>query len=94
MDDFRAVDTLEAYAAAAAGFRGVTHDQVGIDHQVADRCRRPPCRRHGCNPHQARRDTVGSVSGAPMTRRPPPLLGVVGLVLWLNRIVLCSMLPF
>src|SRR5258706_16428385 len=37
---------------------------------------------------------VGSVSGALMTSRPPPLLGVVGLVAWLNRIVLCWMLPF
>src|SRR5882762_6761560 len=35
---------------------------------------------------------VGSVSGALMMRRPPPLLGVVGLVAWLNRIVLCWML--
>ena len=25
---------------------------------------------------------------------PPPLLGIVGLVLWLNRIALCWMLPF
>ncbi len=24
---------------------------------------------------------------------PPPLVGMVGLVLWLNRIVLCSMSP-
>src|SRR5260370_42110663 len=28
----------------------------------------------------------GSASGAPITRRPPPLVGSVGLVLWLNRI--------
>src|SRR5437660_4720323 len=32
---------------------------------------------------------VGSVSGALMMSRPPPLLGVVGFVAWLNRIVLC-----
>ena len=32
---FRSVDTLEADAAAGAGFRSVTHDEVGIDHQVA-----------------------------------------------------------
>jgi hypothetical protein len=36
---------------------------------------------------------VGSTSGAPITRRPPPLVGMVGLVLWLNRIELCSMSP-
>src|SRR5271165_3991133 len=30
----RAVDCLQAQAAAAAGFRGVAHDQVGIDDQV------------------------------------------------------------
>ena len=28
-----------------------------------------------------------------MMSTPPPLLGVVGLVLWLNRIALCWMLP-
>src|SRR6266403_2011507 len=33
---------------------------------------------------------IGSVSGALMIRRPPPLLGVVGLVAWLDRIVVCS----
>src|ERR1700756_695457 len=36
---------------------------------------------------------IGSVSGALMTRRPPPLLGVVGFVAWLKRMVLCWMLP-
>ena len=36
---------------------------------------------------------TGSVSGAPSTARPPPLVGTVGLVLWLNRIWLCSMSP-
>src|SRR5437660_11977401 len=35
---------------------------------------------------------LGSVSGALMMSRPHPLLGVVGLVAWLNRIVLCSIL--
>ena len=28
-----------------------------------------------------------------MTMRPPPLVGIVGLVLWLKRMVLCSMSP-
>src|SRR6476646_636517 len=38
---------------------------------------------------------TGVPSGAaPMTMRPPPLVGTVGLVLWLNRIWLCSMSPF
>src|ERR1700757_2721146 len=37
---------------------------------------------------------VGSVSGALMIIKPPPLLGVVGLVAWLKRIALCSMSPF
>ena len=37
---------------------------------------------------------VGSASGVPMTITPPPLVGTVGLVLWLNRIELCSMWPF
>ena len=36
---------------------------------------------------------VGSTSGAPMTRIPPPFEAIVGLVLWLNRIALCSMSP-
>ena len=36
----------------------------------------------------------GSASGAPMTSRPPPLVLMVGFVLWLNRIELCSMWPF
>src|SRR5437016_2487957 len=36
---------------------------------------------------------TGSVSGAIMTMIAPPLVGVVGLVLWLNRIALCWMLP-
>src|SRR5256884_9847169 len=36
----------------------------------------------------------GSTSGAPMTRRPPPLVLMVGFVLWLKRIELCSMSPF
>src|SRR5208283_1406842 len=36
---------------------------------------------------------VGSTSGVPITRRPPPLAGIVGLRLWLNRIELCSMSP-
>src|SRR6266850_8484130 len=35
----------------------------------------------------------GSTSGVPMTRRPPPLVAIDGLVLWLNRIELCSMSP-
>ena len=29
-----------------------------------------------------------------MTMMPPPLVGTVGLVLWLKMIVLCSMSPF
>src|SRR5580765_1675987 len=36
---------------------------------------------------------MGSVSGAPRIAIPPPLVGIVGLVLWLNRIALCSMSP-
>src|SRR6267154_479838 len=36
---------------------------------------------------------AGSTSGAPMIRMPPPLVGMVGFVLWLNRIELCSMSP-
>src|SRR5215469_7322165 len=36
---------------------------------------------------------VGSISGVPMARSPPPLVTIVGLLLWLNRIVLCSMSP-
>src|SRR4029077_8999298 len=36
---------------------------------------------------------VGSTSGAPMTRIPPPFEAIVGLVLWLNRMALCSMSP-
>src|SRR5579871_1276879 len=31
---------------------------------------------------------VGSTSGAPMIAMPPPLAGIVGLVLWLKRMVL------
>src|SRR5579883_1799663 len=37
---------------------------------------------------------VGSTSGVPMTIIPPPLAGMVGLVLWLNKIALCSMSAF
>ena len=33
-DHFRSVDALEADAAAAAAFRRVAHDQVGVDHQA------------------------------------------------------------
>src|SRR6202521_518561 len=33
-DHFRSVDSLEPQAAAAAGFRGVAYDQVGIDDQA------------------------------------------------------------
>src|SRR5664279_4636153 len=36
----------------------------------------------------------GSGSGAPITSKPPPLAVMVGLVLWLNRIELCSISPF
>src|SRR6266436_240378 len=36
---------------------------------------------------------AGSTSGAPMISRPPPLVGMVGFVLWLNRMLLCSMSP-
>ena len=32
-DDFRSVDVLQADAAAAAAFRCVAHDQVGVDQQ-------------------------------------------------------------
>ena len=35
----------------------------------------------------------GVRSGVPMTSRPPPLAGIVGLRLWLKRIELCSMSP-
>src|SRR5579871_4562012 len=35
-----------------------------------------------------------SASGVPITTRPPPLAGIVGFVLWLKMIVLCSMSPF
>src|SRR5207253_5216482 len=35
----------------------------------------------------------GSTSGEPMITRPPPLVAIVGLALWLNRIELCSMSP-
>ena len=42
----------------------------------------------GCAPPQ-----TGSASGAPMMINPPPLVGMVGLVLWLKRNVLCSMSP-
>src|SRR6202165_2758924 len=35
----------------------------------------------------------GSTSGVPMTRIPPPLAVIVGLRLWLNTTVLCSMRP-
>src|SRR5258708_3614829 len=34
-----------------------------------------------------------SASGVPMTMIPPPLAGIVGLRLWLNRIELCSISP-
>ena len=34
-----------------------------------------------------------SASGVPMMMRPPPLVGMVGLVLWLKMMVLCSMSP-
>ena len=37
---------------------------------------------------------VGSASGAPITSRPPPLVVIDGLVVWLKRILLCSMRPF
>src|ERR1700716_175114 len=36
------------------------------------------------------RPHVGSLSGVPMITSPPPLVDIVGLVLWLNMIVLCS----
>src|ERR1700719_5123371 len=36
---------------------------------------------------------TGSVSGVPMTWMAPPLVGIVGLLLWLNAKVLCSMSP-
>ena len=93
-DHFRAVDALEADAAAAAGFRRVAHDQVGIDHQAGTGAVAHRSQRRGSNPHPARPGHVGSVSGALMISIPPPLVGVVGLVLWLNRIELCSMSPF
>src|SRR5579863_1174268 len=35
----------------------------------------------------------GSGSGAPMMSKPPPLVTMVGLVVWLKRMVLCSMSP-
>jgi hypothetical protein len=37
---------------------------------------------------------VGSASGAPITSKPPPLVVMVGFVLWLKMTVLCSMSPF
>src|ERR1700693_1863537 len=39
----------------------------------------------GAAPH------TGSVSGEPMITIPPPLVAIVALTLWLNRIELCSM---
>src|SRR4029077_19269499 len=36
---------------------------------------------------------VGSVSGVPMTWMAPPFVGILGLLLWLNTKVLCSMSP-
>src|SRR5215472_14152910 len=36
---------------------------------------------------------VGSTSGEPMITIAPPLVGMVGLVLWLKRKALCSMSP-
>ena len=39
-------------------------------------------------------EAVKPSGAAPMTIRPPPLVGMVGLVLWLKMIVLCSISPF
>src|SRR5467141_1143295 len=36
---------------------------------------------------------TGSGSGVPLIMIPPPLVGMVGLALWLNTIELCSMSP-
>jgi hypothetical protein len=36
---------------------------------------------------------VGSTSGAPMMRMPPPFVGIVGFVAWLNSTELCSISP-
>src|SRR6202166_3531471 len=47
--------------------------------------------RGGTHPRRGLAARGGSQSGAPMISRPPPLAGIVGLVLWLNRIELCSM---
>ena len=44
-EHIRAVDVLQAQAAAAAGFRRVAHDQVGVDRPGRARCRRSDGRR-------------------------------------------------
>ena len=91
----RTVDVLEAQAAAAAGFRSVAHDQVGIDDQVGTNAVARGTEQSWItgNPMSMAPPHVGSTSGVPMTSRPPPLAGMVGLRLWLNRMELCSMSP-
>ena len=87
-DHVRAVDALEAHTAAAAAFRRVAHDQVGVDDQARTGAVARPDRA-GRVEHAIlviRSPQGGSASGAPMMTMPPPLVGMVGLVLWLNRI--------
>ena len=91
--DVRPVHVLEAEAAAAAALRRVAHDEVGIDGQAPDRCHhRSGAIVFGGRPQSRSPCRSGSRRRARM-RIPPPLVGIVGLVLWLKMTVLCSMSP-
>ncbi len=85
---------LQAQAAAAAALGRVAHDQVGVDHQA----RAGAVARRAIVLGRRTRTPVAVDAGRIDVRRamitmPPPLVGIVGLVLWLNRTVLCSMSP-
>jgi hypothetical protein len=88
-----AIDVLDGNAAATSSVRGVTHDEVGVDGEQ----RTVPSL--GPVVPGAEQSTLflgvhgESASAAPIMSSPPPLVGVVGLVLWLNRNELCSMSP-
>jgi len=81
----RAVDGLEAQAAAAAAVRGVAHEQVGVNQQARSNAIAQPGNAivvgHAADSTVSPLTTVWPSGAAPMTISPPPLVGMVGLVL-------------
>ena len=93
-DNFGAVHRLQPQAAAAAALGAVAHDQVGVDHQpragAIAQARRTIDVGRGTALGRPRSTMVMPSGAAPMTITPPPLVGTVGLMLWLNTTELCS----